>query len=125
MLFNESMSLGEKFVNSIAITILGMLVVFSVLIIISYSLDLLRILFSKESEKKNTPNEIKPVTQSAAVAATNDEDDIELLVIITAAIAAETETSADSIIVRSITPILQKSNMWATAGRQHQMLERL
>lgn len=125
MLFNESMTLGEKFVNSIAITILGMLVVFSVLIIISYSLDLLRILFSKESEKKNTPDGIKPVTQSAAVAATNDEDDTDLLVIITAAIAAETESSADGIIVRSITPILQKNNMWATAGRQQQMLERL
>ena len=52
MLFNETMTMGEKFVSSLAITVLGMVVVFSVLIIIAFSLNMLRIFFGDKEEKK-------------------------------------------------------------------------
>ena len=52
MLFSETMSIGERFINSLAITVLGMVVVFVVLIIIAYSIDMLRILLGDKQEKK-------------------------------------------------------------------------
>lgn len=51
MLFSETMTMGERFVNGLAITILGMSVVFVVLVIIAYSLDLLKVLFGEKDKK--------------------------------------------------------------------------
>ena len=50
MLFNETMTMGEKFVSSLAITVLGMVVVFSVLIIIAFFFFFLRIFFGDKVE---------------------------------------------------------------------------
>ena len=49
MLFSEGMSIGEKLMNALGITILGMVVVFVVLIVLSYILDLLRYQEKKKS----------------------------------------------------------------------------
>ncbi len=123
MLFTETMSIGEKLLNSIAITILGMSVVFVVLIIIAYSLELLRIMFKEKNAKENFAPEkmtkIEPV-QSLIPATQENVEDIDLLLLITAAIAAEEDSSTDDFFVRSIKPA-QIDNVWASAGRQQNM----
>lgn len=140
MLFTDTMSMGERFINSLAITVLGMVVVFVVLIIIAFSLNLLKTFFGDKEEKKKSDDgkgliktgESLKLTQkgpkadtdliavlTAAVAAQNTDETIAVL---TAAILAQSKHS-DNIIVKSIVPIKQKSSIWAAAGRQEQMLK--
>ncbi|HCX63005.1 OadG family protein [Sedimentibacter sp.] len=124
MLFTETMPIGERFLNSIAITILGMLVVFAVLIIIAYSLELLRIMFKdkntieKSVPEKTEPVKVVPVTQE-------NVEDIDLILLITAAIAADEGSSTDDFFVRSIKPLAQKDTIWASAGRQQNMSKKM
>ena len=126
-MITESMSMGTKFINSIGLTILGMGVVFLVLIVLSFSLDLLRVL-AGDDKKKDTPSQ-EVAKSSNAVAtpseANKQEDDQELVAVIAAAIAAMSGTSVDDFVVRSIRPLPQKQSIWGAAGRQQQMLERL
>lgn len=124
MLFNETMSIGEKFINSIAITILGMVVTFIVLIIIACSLEILRIMFGKDKKKISDFDEEQIITE----AITQNTDDIDkdlLIVILTAAVAIQSNNSAENIIVKSIKPVLQNKSTWAITGMQEQMLNRL
>jgi sodium pump decarboxylase gamma subunit len=143
MLFSETMSMGEKFINSIAITILGMAVTFAVLIIIAFSLNMLKILFGDKEEKKklddgkelmkakvnfntaknNSKAEVDSdliAVLSAVIAAQNTD---EIIAVLTAAVLAQSGRSTEEIIIKSIVPIKQKSSIWASAGRQEQMLK--
>lgn len=125
MLFTETMPIGEKFLNSIAITILGMLVVFTVLIIIAYSLELLRIIFKdKNTKEKSVPEKVIEPVKLVPVTQENVED-IDLILLITAAIAAEENSSTDDFFVRSIKPLAQKDTIWASAGRQQNMSKKM
>lgn len=126
MVFTETMPIGEKLINSLAITILGMAVVFSVLIIIAYSLGLLRILFQEKKKhevlnpEKVVETKAEPVQNRVHEAQENIED-IDLLLLITAAIAAESGASSNDFFVKSINQMPQKSNIWASTGRQENM----
>ena len=127
-LFNASMSLGEKFVNSLGITILGMIIVFAVLVIIAFALGLLRVFFGEDSKKKilKDEEELKEVNITPSPVEVNEGvEDLDLIILLTAAIAAQSNKSAEDIIVRSIKPVLQRNSVWATAGRQEQMLDRI
>jgi sodium pump decarboxylase gamma subunit len=143
MLFSETMSIGERFINSLAITVLGMVVVFVVLIIIAYSINMLKILFGDKEEKKklddgkelmkakvnfntaknNSKAEVDSdliAVLSAVIAAQNTD---EIIAVLTAAVLAQSGRSTEEIIIKSIVPIKQKSSIWASAGRQEQMLK--
>ncbi len=101
-----------------------MLVVFAVLIIIAYSLELLRIMFKdkntieKSVPEKTEPVKVVPVTQE-------NVEDIDLILLITAAIAADEGSSTDDFFVRSIKPLAQKDTIWASAGRQQNMSKKM
>ena len=128
MLFTETMSMGERFINSLAITILGMSVVFVVLVIIAYSLELLRIIFKEKNTKEN--HVLKNVAETTNVrnlmpATQENVEDIDLLLLITAAVAAEEDSSTDDFFVKSIKPLVQKDTIWASAGRQQNMSKKM
>ena len=118
------MTLGEKFINSIGLTILGMVIVFVVLIILSYALDLLRII---GTDKKNPhlAKKVEQPTNSASAAEVPQEDDGEIIAVITAAIASLSGSSIENFFIKSIKPVPQKSNIWASTGRTERMLDRL
>lgn len=122
MIFTESMSMAEKFINSIAITILGMGVVFVVLIIIAYSLELLRIAFKeKSSEEKGTAKTREQSRVNIAPKGQEHIEDLDLLLLITAAVAAQEHSSTHDFFVRSIKQLPQNDNVWASVGRQQNM----
>jgi sodium pump decarboxylase gamma subunit len=123
MLFSETMTIGEKFVNSIAITILGMLVTFAVLIIIAWSLGILRIIFGKE-KKDDTDKKEKEIKTEAAIQTTEEKDKDILIAILTAA-AIQSSKTADKTIVKSIKPVIEDKSTWAITGMQEQMQNRL
>lgn len=124
MLVFETMSLGEKLLSSLGITILGMAVTFAVLIIIAYSLDLLRIMFG-ENKKKIAKDENLEKTDVSIAQHSKVEENLDLVVILTAAVAAYNNKRADEIFVRSIKPVAQKNSIWASAGRQEYMFKKI
>lgn len=97
-------TLGEKMANAGLNTLMGMGVVFTVLILISliiYCFKIFPYLEQKRKAKKSAivqPTE-EIVTESVPVAM---QDDLELVAVIAAAIAASTGTSTDDFVVRSI-----------------------
>ena len=89
-------------------TILGMGTVFVVLIFISFIISLFKYISVYENRKKEQKEDTASVGVDNAIAQIvsneeeNVEDDLELIAVITAAIAASEGTSTDGLVVRSI-----------------------
>lgn len=120
------MSYGEILVKALINTLLGMGTVFLVLIFIAFLISLLPKLTGmiESIGKKKTKQEAAAVNKPAASAAVSvpaaaqeseEElvDDLELVAVITAAIAASEGVSADGFVVRSIKRSAQ--NKWKRA----------
>lgn len=117
-MFGETISFGE----GLLITALGMGVTFAALIALSFMLDLLRILFYKDPNK-NKAVEVKeePAVAQKSESVEEEQEDEELIAVISAAIAASLNTSTHNIIVRNITRVADSSPAWNKAGRLEQM----
>lgn len=105
--FDAVQSVGEKMSKAGLNTVMGILTVFSVLILISliiYCFKLIPVLLGQGKKAKAKAPENKPAAASAPApsAAANVADDTELIAVIAGAIAAATGTSTDSFVVRSI-----------------------
>lgn len=103
----EYQTLGQKMGKAGINTIMSMAIVFAVLIFISLIIScfkLIGVAQNRMAQKKSAQVEVAPVPVAVADAAEgNLVDDLELVAVITAAIAAATETeSADGLVVRSI-----------------------
>ncbi len=89
-------------------TVMGISVVFCVLVLISlviYCFRLIPMVTAFFEAKKGTPESVKAVTPEAIAAASpvaSATDDLALIAVITAAIAASTGATTDSFVVRSI-----------------------
>ena len=98
-------SIGETMTKAAMNTAMGMGTVFVMLIIISLIISCFSLVnkAQKKAEDKKAANAPAPVAPSAApVAAASQTDDLELVAVISAAIAAATGSSADDFVVRSI-----------------------
>ncbi|MDO4942049.1 MAG: OadG family protein [Lachnospiraceae bacterium] len=105
------LSIGEVFKTALLNTVLGMGTVFAVLIFISLLISLLAYIpkilesFNKKEPKQKTSKSAPATTPISAVqpaASDHPEDDLELIAVITAAIAASTGVPEDAFVVRSI-----------------------
>ena len=98
-------SLGETMVKAAMNTAMGMGTVFVMLIIISLIISCFTLVnkAQKKAESKKAVNTPAPAAPAAApVAAVPETDDLELVAVIAAAIAAATGSSTDDFVVRSI-----------------------
>lgn len=106
MSFNPVYTTQEKLVKAGMNTLMGMGTVFIVLIFISFLIGGFRYINKWEENMRNKKNGVAaPAAIPAAPAAQTGEnlvDDLELVAVITAAIAASGNTSADGLVVRSI-----------------------
>ncbi len=96
-------TLGEKMSKAGLNTLMGVGTVFAVLILISliiYCFKLIPYLTERGKKKASAQTEAPAVPSVGTAAAA--EDDLELIAVISAAIAASEGTSADSFVVRSI-----------------------
>lgn len=102
-------TLGEKMSKAGLNTVMGISIVFIVLMIISLCIYAFKVIpvIQEKFTKDDAKEEKKP--KKVVVAATSDmraapqaQDDLELIAVITAAIAASTGTSTDDFVVRSI-----------------------
>ena len=114
-------SLGEILQKAGLNTVIGMGTVFCVLIFISLVIAMLPKLtglienIGKKKEASAAPKAETPVAAPAAATAVEEElvDDLELVAVISAAIAAYTGTSSDGFVVRSIKR--STTNKWKKA----------
>lgn len=110
------LSTGEILQKAGLNTVIGMGTVFVVLIFISFIISLLpKVTGLVENIGKKKTAEVPKEAPKAAPAAAEEElaDDLELVAVISAAIAAYTGTSSDDFVVRSIKR--SKTNKWKRA----------
>lgn len=123
-MFSENLSIGIKLANGLGLTIVGMGVVFTALILISIALDALRVISDSLDRRRSTPADSgKP--SGAAPKDPPEAEENQLVAVITAAVAAASGTTRDAFVVRSIRPRPSGDPVWSLAGRQQQMKDRL
>ncbi|SKC92884.1 OadG family protein, partial [Maledivibacter halophilus] len=120
----EQMTMGEKFLGSMYIAILGMAVTFIALMILWALIIIMGKALNTTKPKKSevdvidkTPAPELKKKESAEV----EEEPEELVAIITAAIAASLGTSTHNIVVRNIVRTADTTPAWGRAGRVDQM----
>lgn len=103
---NPKYTTAEKMNKALVNTLIGMGTVFVVLIFISFIISLLKYVNKLEAKgKKEDTTASQGVDNAIAQIVSNEEqeaDDLELIAVITAAIAAYEGTSSDGLVVRSI-----------------------
>lgn len=115
MTVNAELSLGEILQKAGLNTILGMGTVFAVLIFIAFIISMFKYISVIEDALKNKKNkkteDVVVKSETVAVPVVEEvSDDLELVAVIAAAIAAAEGTSTDSFVVRSIRR--RPSNKW-------------
>ena len=100
-------TMGEKMTQAAQNTVMGVVIVFVMLIFLSFIISLMKYIpgmVESFGKKKAAPVEAKPAPVQAAPVQEEEElvDDGELVAVIAAAIAAATATSTDGFVVRSI-----------------------
>ena len=106
-------SLGEKMSKAGMNTLMGMGTVFAVLIFISFLISLFKYIPAIQNafgKKKDEKKEETKAAVSETVEEVDETDDLELIAVISAAIAAAEETTTDGFVVRSIKR--RPSNKW-------------
>lgn len=120
-----SMTLSEKITASLYVTLIGMLVTFTALVILwGLTVFYSRLVRNAEERKNaNQVKDVKPAPQAAAAAAPvqTEEEDEELIAVIAAAVAASMNTSIHNIVVRNIVRVGDQTPAWGRAGRAEQM----
>lgn len=108
--------MGDKvsFFDSLVVTVFSMVVVYIVLIIIAYLINLLKVISNKENGSKSTPvnvNEDKNETAKNHEVASVENISDELVAVLTASIAAREGVDADKIKIKSIKKINNNLNL--------------
>ena len=111
------MSLGEALATGLQTTVVGLSIVFGVLIILMLVLMLMKKVFYREPAKKAEAPKAAPV-EAAPVAsvAAKEEDEDELIAVLTAAIAASLNTSTYNLQIKSYRRVDNKAPAWNRAG---------
>mgnify|MGYP003294423617 CR=1 FL=1 len=106
-------SMGEILTKAGLNTLLGMGTVFVVLIFLAFLISLMKyipVVMDMFTKKEKDVVKAESVNNEAVMAETEVSDDLELIAVITAAIAAQEGTSTDGFVVRSIRR--RPSNNW-------------
>ncbi|QSX06946.1 OadG family protein [Sedimentibacter sp. zth1] len=101
--------------ETVFITIFSMVLVFLTLLAISYIIDLMRVCITRK-DKKNVTN-VPTQPAQAVVEEIVEQDDTELVAVITAAIAAMTGKSASGLVVRNIKKLPDLDGAWSKTGK--------
>jgi sodium pump decarboxylase gamma subunit len=121
-----TLAFGDKMLATFYVTVLGMLITFSALILIwGLTVLLSKIVRGIENKGKAEIIEVKETPKATPVAeVVAEEDDEELIAVISAAIAASMNTSIHNIVVTNITRVHDQTPSWGVAGRSEQMNSR-
>lgn len=118
-----NMPMNEKLLATLYVAILGMGITFIVLVFLQYCIKFMSAMLNRKapgtamsvsesnvSLERPVPPEIQP-----------EQEEEELIAVLTAAIAAQMGQSADRIVVRNVRRLYEGSPNWARAGLNEQM----
>lgn len=118
--------------EGLAVTVIGMIIVFAVLILLWAILEGMRFVFYRPNEKPTASNNaVNSDSQPAQQNNINnehdieDEDEDELIAVLTAAIAASLNQSTYNLKIKSFRRIGQTSPVWNTVSRKEQIENKL
>lgn len=125
----EQLTLGDKISASLFVTLLGMLITFTALIVL-WGLTAMYSKMVRNAEDKKKANSVVEVKSAAPAAVAPaavvpEEDDEELVAVISAAIAAAMGTTMHNIVVRNIVRVSDSTPAWGQSGRMEQMNSRM
>ncbi len=122
MTIQEAYELGGRIPNWLdalsvggQVTLMGMIIVFSVLIILMVVLVAMKYIFAPKEEKTERSAQITQV-QEAMPVTEPQEDEEELIAILTAAIAASLNTSTYNLNIKSFRRVANTAPAWNKAG---------
>lgn len=124
---NVDLSVGEKLGASLQVTVLGVIIVLLGLLLLYFAINLMEKFLYQP--KKTPTTEVKPAKATPSVPVESKEEqqsadqqeNEELVAVITAAIAASMETSTHNIVVRNIVRTSDTTPAWSRAGRVEQI----
>ncbi|WP_052045198.1 OadG family protein [Caloranaerobacter azorensis] len=123
-MLGDNITIGQVLI----VTVFSMGIVFLALLVISYIIDGFRFVFYKENKgvDKRQKKSIKPEKIEPKEIFNEEEDDEELVAVITAAIAANISRPASEIKIRNIKRVPTNTPVWARAGRlkQFELIDR-
>lgn len=122
------MTLNEAITEGLLVTAVGLIIVFAVLAILMVSLMLMKAIFYKpEKSDKLVKNEIKPVETviNKVSSVEKRQDDLEIIAVLTAAIAATLNTSTYNLRIKSYKRIGTSTSAWNRAGISEMINTRL
>ena len=108
------MTLAEALSEGLKVTVVGLCIVFSVLIILMLVMMLMKVVFYKDPSK--AVKEVKAEPEMTTAAVSEDIDETELIAVLTAAIAASLNTSTYNLNIKSYRRIENTSPAWNKAG---------
>jgi sodium pump decarboxylase gamma subunit len=124
-LFGETISLVEGLI----VTVLGMLVVFMALIFLMVIIQVMeKVLYRRSGNKADIKvSKVEPAEETKEVEANNpkQQDDLELVAVIAAAIASSMGIQPDDLVIKNIVRLPETAPVWSVASRLDQMNRRL
>jgi sodium pump decarboxylase gamma subunit len=121
----KTLSMGDKLTASFMVTILGMAITFAVLMLLWGLIVTMTNMLVKEEKKEVVTVAPKAASEPVLEPACAEENDEELVAVITAAIAASLNTSTHNLVVRNIVRVVDETPAWGQAGRAEQLGNRL
>lgn len=111
----NTLSVGEKLIAGLSVALISMVVVYIILMLISGIITLLQ-------KGANKPEKVSEVSvENTEVSTENSADDVsgieELVAVITAAISAQSGTSASNIIVKKVIRSNNNKSSWENMKR--------
>lgn len=115
---------AEVLQESIRTTLFGMGLVLGTLFILSLVLDLMRVIFAPKTkvEKKEVLTEKEEIIETNT---TDEEDDTQLVAVISAALAHYLQSPVSSIKIGSIRKIHEKTPLWGLESRIYNINNKL
>ncbi len=120
----STLSFGEKMLGGLTVTLLSMAIVFTVLVLLIAVIKSMEILLNGKN-KETIDESIDIIDNNTKINDVADEDSLELVAAITAAIASSMGVSQSKIRVVNINRTEDITPSWAKNGRIEQIQNRL
>ena len=110
------MTLSEALIEGVSTTVLGMVTVFAVLIILMIAIGIMKSIFCRETKKVEEPKPVAVEKEVVQVQQPAEDDEEELIAVLTAAIAASLNTSTYNLKIKSYRRIENRNPAWNRAA---------